>query len=168
MIPPGTRHQSRDDPPPVMWPGEREGKKTRHFFKYSIIKGYFKRHISQNLSAKLAPTLLQCQSLPISFLRAVRRENVAHSYIRPTKTAGLRQSSTLHSTGNISAESNEHQEKSRPQQHTWNSKLFVLFPLEITAAHSLHIQHLLCGLRLKVQELYSKRSLSLVMFMLAS
>jgi hypothetical protein len=24
----------------------------------------------------------------------------------------------------------------------WNSKLFVIFPLKSTAAHSLHIQHL--------------------------
>ncbi len=26
----------------------------------------------------------------------------------------------------------------RPQQHKWNSKLFVIFPAENTAAHSLH------------------------------
>jgi hypothetical protein len=43
------------------------------------------------------------------------------------KTASLSQSATLHSTGNISAEGSEHQEQSRPQQHTWNSKLFVIF-----------------------------------------
>jgi hypothetical protein len=110
-----------------------------------LIKGYFKRPISQNLSAKLAPTLLQCQSLPTSFLRAVR-ENAAYlvtrAYIRPAKTACLPQSATLHSTGSISAESSEHQEQSRPQQHSWNSKLFAIFPLKSTAAHSLHIQHL--------------------------
>jgi hypothetical protein len=125
---------------------------TRHFFKYSLIKGYFKRLISQTLSAKLAPTLLQCQSLPISFLQAVKRENVAYivaqAYIRHAKAARLSQSATLHSTGNISADNSEHQEQSQPQQHTWNSKLFVIFPLKSTAAHSLHIQHLLCGLRL--------------------
>ncbi len=32
--------------------------------------------------------------------------------------------------------------ESRPQQHTWNSEFFVLFPLRITAALSLHFQHL--------------------------
>ena len=32
--------------------------------------------------------------------------------------------------------------ESRPQQHTWNSEFFVLFPLKITAALSLHFQHL--------------------------
>jgi hypothetical protein len=34
------------------------------------------------------------------------------------------------------------QEQSQPQQHTWNSKLFVIFPAEITAAQSLNFQHL--------------------------
>jgi hypothetical protein len=75
------------------------------------MKGYFKRPISQNLSAKLALSLLQCQSLPISFPRAVRRENVPYivtqAYIRPTKTACLSQLATLHSTGNIYAESSD-------------------------------------------------------------
>ncbi len=56
--------------------------------------------------------------------------------------ARLSQSATLHSIGNISAESSEYQEQSRPQQHTWNSKIFVIFPAEYTAAHSVHIQHL--------------------------
>jgi hypothetical protein len=93
---------------------------------------------------------------------------VIQAYIRPAKTAPLSQSATLHSTGNISAEGSEHQEQSRPQQHTWNSKLFVIFPLKSTAAHSLHIQHLLSGLRLSIQDSYSERSLSLAMFMLTS
>jgi hypothetical protein len=48
----------------------------------------------------------------------------------------------LQSTGNISAEGSLQQEQSRLQQHTWYSKLFVIFPLKSTAAHSLHIQHL--------------------------
>ncbi len=118
----GTRH----DPPPVTWLVGRGGGKKSHFFKYSLIKGYFKRPIWQNLSAKLAPTLLQCQSLPTSFLWAVRRENAAYTVtracIRPSKMACLSQSATLLSTGNISAEGSEHQEQSRPQQQTWNSK----------------------------------------------
>jgi len=33
------------------------------------------------------------------------------------------------------------QEQSRPKQHTWNRKLFVIFPAEFTAAQSLHFQH---------------------------
>jgi hypothetical protein len=90
--------------------GERKGS-TRHFSKYSLIKGYFKRPISQNISAKLFPSLLQCQSLPISFLRAVRRENVSYivnrAYKRPAKITRNSQLATLHSTGNISAEGSE-------------------------------------------------------------
>ncbi len=54
---------------------------------------------------------------------------------------GLSQLATLHSTGNISAEGSVKQEQSRPQQHTWNSKLFVIFPAETTAAHSLHFKY---------------------------
>ncbi len=63
------------------------------------------------------------------------------AYIRPAKATRHSQSATLHSTGNISAEGSERQEQST-QQHTWNSKLFVIFPAESIAAHSLHIQHL--------------------------
>jgi hypothetical protein len=35
------------------------------------------------------------------------------------------------------------QEQRGAQQHTWNSKPFVIFPAEITAAQSLHFQHLI-------------------------
>jgi hypothetical protein len=54
---------------------------------------------------------------------------------------GLSPPPTIHSTGNISAEGGVKQEQSRPQQHTWNSKLFVIFPAETTAAHSLHFKY---------------------------
>ncbi len=102
--------------------------------------------ISHNRRVILVPSLLQCQSSPISFLQAVRREYV--SYIvtwaskRPAETGGLSQAVTLCSTSNISAEGSVKQEQSRPQQHTWNSKLLVIFPAESTAAHSQHFQHL--------------------------
>ncbi len=65
---------------PVWWGG---GGEKRDFFKYSSIKGYFKRPILQNRSAKLAPTLLQCQSLPTSFPRAVRSEYPAYIVFAP-------------------------------------------------------------------------------------
>jgi hypothetical protein len=35
------------------------------------------------------------------------------------------------------------QEQSRPQQHAWNSNLFVVFLAEITTAQSPHFQHLM-------------------------
>ena len=40
--------------------------------------------------------------------------------------------------------------ESRPQQHTWNSEFFVLLPLKITTALSLHFQHLYEDYRLNV------------------
>ena len=45
------------------------------------------------------------------------------------RMASLSQSTTPRSTDNISV-----CEESQPQQHTWNSKGFVLFPLKFTAA----------------------------------
>jgi hypothetical protein len=68
------------------------------------------------------------------------------------------QSASLHSTDKISAEDSEQQEQSWPQQHTWNSKLFVVLPLKSTAAHSLHIQHLYCGLRLRFKTFITKEA----------
>jgi hypothetical protein len=63
------------------------GKKgvTRHFSKCSLIKDYFKKLISHNKRANLAPSLVQCQSLPISFPRAVRREIVSYIVTRAHK-----------------------------------------------------------------------------------
>ncbi len=75
----------------------------------------------------LAPSLIECQSSHISFLQAVKRENVSYivtsAYKRPAEAGGFSQSVTLRSTGNISAEGSVKQEESRPQQHMWNSKL---------------------------------------------
>jgi hypothetical protein len=72
--------------------------------------------------------------------------------------ANLSHYAMLHSTGNISAEGSAHQEQSQPQQHVWKSKLFVFFPLKSTSAHSLHIQHLLCGLRLRFKTIVAKEA----------
>ncbi len=90
-----TRHLSRDQ-------GRGKRGTTRHFSIYSLIKGYFKKPISHNISAKLALSLLKCQNLPISFLRVVRRKNVSYivtrAYKRPAKTTHHAQSATLQST----------------------------------------------------------------------
>ncbi len=79
------------DPQGVTWPvwwGGWGGEKC-DFFKYSLINGYFKRPILQNCRAKLAPTLLQCQSPPSYFPRAVRSKYPAYivtcAYIMPPK-----------------------------------------------------------------------------------
>ncbi len=108
--PPAPANTRHDPPWPAIYHMTGGGGKgmTRHFSKCSLIKDYFKRLISHNRLAKLAPSLLQCQSSPISFLRAVIRENVSYivtrAYKRPTKTTSHSQSATLHSTGNISVE----------------------------------------------------------------
>ncbi len=116
---PPTPVTTRHDPPrPATYHMTGWGRKTgatTHFSKCSLIKDYFKKFISHNRSAKLAPSLLQCQSSPISFLQAVRRENVSYivtrAYKRHAETACLSESATLHSTGNISAEVSENKNK---------------------------------------------------------
>jgi hypothetical protein len=61
----------------------------------------------------------------------------------PAKTTRLFQSASLHSTGNISVEVSENKNKAgHISTRGTVSKLFVIFPAESTAAHSLHIQHL--------------------------
>jgi hypothetical protein len=54
------------------------------------------------------------------------------------------------------------QEQSWPQQHTWNSKPFVIFPAEILL-HNVYISNILSGLRLLIHDVYSKEKLSLAM-----
>jgi hypothetical protein len=109
--PPGpvkTSQLSRD------W-GRGKRRVTCLFSIYSLTKHYFKKLILHKISAKLAPSLLRCQSLPVSFLRAVRRENVSYivtqAYKRPANTTHQSQLATLHSTGKNSAEGSEHKNK---------------------------------------------------------
>jgi hypothetical protein len=54
------------------------------------------------------------------------------------RAASLSQSTTPRSTGNISV-----REESRPQQHTWNSKGFVLSRSNLLLHNGLHFQHLM-------------------------
>ncbi len=130
--------------PPHEW--GRGGGEIRHFSHKSTTKQYFKILISHNRHVFLAPSLLQCQSLSISFLRAVKKESV--SYMVKRSLEKMRQNGQPFSVG-YTTFYRQHlcggqctQEQSRPQQHTWKSKLFVIFPAETTAAHSLHFQHL--------------------------
>ncbi len=130
-----TRHLSRD------WGREKKGA-TRHFSKCSLIKDYFNILISHNRRAKLAPSLLQCQSSPISFLRAVRRENVSYKVTRackrPAKTTRLSQSATLQSTGNISAEVSENKNKAGHSSTRGIVSSLLFFPLKVLL-HTVYI-----------------------------
>jgi len=127
-----------------VWEG---GSKKRHFSNNSTMKQYFKMLSFTRRCVFLAFSLLQCQSSPISFLHAVTRKNTAYivnrAYFLGAKSG--RQVSIdytpfyrQHLCGGQCT-----QEQSRPQQNTWNSKLFVFFSAEITAAQSLHFQHLM-------------------------
>ncbi len=59
------------------------------------------------------------------------------------------------------------QERSRPQQHTWNSKPLLFFLLNYCCTW-VYIFNILCGLRLWVQDIYSKKKLSLALFISTS
>jgi hypothetical protein len=99
-----------------------------------LIMDCFKKLISHNRRAKLAPSLLQCQSSPISFLRAMRSESVSYivtrAYKRPPKTVRHSQSATLHSTGNISAEGRENKNKASHNSTHGTVSSLLFFPLK--------------------------------------
>jgi hypothetical protein len=59
-----------------------------HLAAYSSINGYNKKSFSQIRSGKPSFTLLQCQSLPNSFLRVVRSKYPAYIVARPYITRG--------------------------------------------------------------------------------
>jgi len=91
---------------------------------------------------------MQCQSLPISFLRAVRRENVSYivtrAYKRCTKMGSLSQSATIHSTGNISAEVSENKNKAGHNSKRGTVSSLLFFPLKLML-HKVYISNILCG-----------------------
>jgi len=92
-------------------------------------------------------SLLQWQIVLISFLRAWGRE-MALYIVRQSLLKGAessRQPSVVCTPfyRQHSCRGQCIQEQSRPQQHMWNSKPFVIFPAENTAAQSLHFQHLM-------------------------
>ncbi len=90
----------------------------------------------------LAPSLLQCQSSPISFLRAVMRENVSYmvtgAYKRPAETAHLSPSVTLCSTGNISAEGSVYKNKANQNSTRGEVSSLLFFPMNILL-HTVYI-----------------------------
>jgi hypothetical protein len=71
----------------------------------------------------------------------------------------LSQSLSLQSRGNISEESRDKQEQSRPHQHTLDSKLFVIFPPKVLLHTCLTS---LLWTEAKIQDYCNKRSLSSV------
>ena len=80
----------------------------------------------------------------ISFLRAVKREKAAYivkqSLLIGAKSGSRSQSTTLHSTGNISAEDSVHKNKVG-HNNTRGIVSSLLFPAETTAAQFLDRRH---------------------------
>jgi hypothetical protein len=144
---------TRHDPPCHLSHDPGRGKKgaTLHFSKCSLIKDYFKKLISHNRCAMLPPSLLKCQSLPISFLQAVRREIVSYivtqAYKRPAKTTRHSQSATLHSTGNISVEGSENKNKAGHNSIRETVSSLLFFRRKYCCTQST-CSTSLCGLRL--------------------
>ncbi len=103
---------------------------------------------SQTLLLHIA--LTKCAYLLLASFGVLRRPYiVGKAYKREPELAASPQSSALHSTVNTSV----------PQQHTWNSKPLLFFPLKYCCLHSLHFQHLMWtrGYRFKTSTV--KRSL---------
>ncbi len=111
----------------------------------------------------LAPSLLQFQSLPISFLQAVRRENVSYivtrGYKRPANTgpAFLSQLATLHSTGSISSEGSVHKNKASQNSTRGIVSTLLFFPLNILL-HTVYIINIyICTEVINSRRLYQKK-----------
>jgi hypothetical protein len=104
----------------------------------------------------LAPSLLQCQSLPISFLQAVSRENVSYivtrAYKRFAKTARLSQSVTLRSTCNIFAEGSVYKNKAGHNSTRGTVSSLLFFPLNILL-HTVYILNIFMW----TEVMYSRR-----------
>ncbi len=152
----------------VTWPVWR-GVRKRDFFIYSSIKGYFKKPFYKTGVRKPSSTLLQCQSLPTSFLRAVRSEYPANIVFALSRGGRLfflsRLRYILQATSLQKAVNNKNKAGHNSTRGTVSS---LLFPAKKYCCTQSTYSTSLCALRLKIEDLHSKRSLLLVMFMLTS
>ncbi len=105
--------------------------------------------------------------MPISFLRAwqviLYSEGRAHKWA--PKLVASPQLTALHPTGNISAEDSVHKNKVGHNSTRGKVSPMLFFPLRLIL-HKVYISNILCGLRLLIQDVYSKEkpSSSLAMF----
>ncbi len=122
------------------------GGQFRHFSNNSTMKQYFKMLISHEDMYSLPSPYCSVKVRLSPFYVCNERKHGLYSEAEPIKR---RQIWPLFSV-DYTTFYRQHlcggqctQEQSRPQQYTWNSKLFVIFPAEFTAAQSLHFQHLM-------------------------
>jgi hypothetical protein len=96
-------------------------------------------------------SLLQCHIVLISFLRAVKRKVASYivrqSLRRASKLVANPQSTTLNSTGNISAEDSVHKNKVGHNNTRGIVSSLLFFPLNLLL-RKVCIFIILCGLRL--------------------
>jgi len=89
------------------------------------------------------------------------------AYKRALKLVASPQSTALHPTGNISGEDRVHKIKVRHNSTHGIVSPLLFFPLKILL-HKVYISNILCGLRLLIQDVYSKEKPSLIMFISTS
>ncbi len=138
----GTRQGPAKDPPPITWPGEREGGKTRHFSKYSLIKRLFQETYFTKYKWK-ACHFLTAMSKSAYLLSTSCEKRKCALYSNPSlKWQPFSVGYTTFYRQQLCRRQWTSRTKPATTAHVENSKLFVIFPAESTAAHSLHIQHL--------------------------
>ena len=77
------------------------------------------------------------------------------AYKRALKLVASPQSTALHPTGNISAEDSVHKNKVSHNSTQGIVSPLLFFPLNLLL-HKVYISNILCGLRLLIQDVYSK------------
>ncbi len=144
---------------PVWWEGG--GGRKRDFFKYSSINGYFKKPILQERGANICPYLTSMSKsaylLSMSCEKRISCLYSVHAYIsEPERLFFLSQrhyilqATSLQKTVNLKNKAG--------QNSTCGTVSSLFFSHWKVLLHSLHIQHLLCGFRLKIQDLIAKEA----------
>jgi hypothetical protein len=124
----------------------RGGGQFCHFSNNSTMKQYFKMLISHEDVYSLPSPYCSVKVCSFPFYVLKREKRGLYSEAEPINRHQIWQPASKDYTSfyrqNLCGGQCT-QEQSRPQQHTWNSKLFVIFPAEFTAAQSLHFQHIM-------------------------
>ncbi len=89
------------------------------------------------------------------------------AYKRAPKLVASPQSTIIHPTGYISAEDSVHKNKVGHNSTLGIVSPLLFFPLKLLL-HKVYISNTLCGLRLLIQDVYSKEKPSLAMFISTS
>ncbi len=135
------------------------GGEFRHFSNNSTMKSYFKMLLSQGgvcFFFSPACNVILCSS-PFDVLCGGKWRLIlwGRTYKRAPKLVASPQLTTLHSTGNISAEDSVYKNKVGHNNTSGIVSSLLFFPLKLLL-HKVYIPNILCGLRLWIQDTYSK------------